>query len=88
MLTGSSHIIDSVANKYQRITVVINYCSAYLCDYIAKKVSKLFAFSRVKLPGFSFSNTLSGTFTYFRKSSGCAGGGSQLMTNFDAKMKS
>ena len=55
---------------------------------LQKKVSKLFAFSRVKLPGFSFSNTLSGTFTYFRKSSGCVGEGSQLMTNFDAKMKS
>ena len=39
LITGSSHIIDSVANKYQKITVVINYCSAYLCDYIAKKVS-------------------------------------------------
>ena len=88
LITGSSHIVDSGANKYQRITVVINYCSAYLNDYIAKKSFNFLPFSRIKLPGFSFLNTLSGPCTYFHQSSGCVGGGSQLMTNFDAKMKS
>ena len=37
LVAGSSHINDSSASKYQRNTVVINYWSVYLYDYIAKK---------------------------------------------------